>query len=787
MASLELPILIWEDESKNVYGKIMFVYNFPPELNCAVGRSIIQVKKDLQKTAERVCNQLGINKLLDCSDMTIAKETISIKPTHVFEGKSIPETIPIEITMPFTFIRSDDSVGVVEVEFPIVGGSFSCDSKENIRKKAQAYLKNFLADKPVDFLYHLPMPLNVSTDSIRVSTKLKGDRAGENYKRGSNLLNRVASPFNLSTIKSGYIPAWQMQDSVSQLSYALQKDNASVALIGPSGCGKSTVLAAAIKAAEKEYREQSKRNGGAVGASFCENRFWQTNEQRLVLGTKWLGEWQQQVSDAVEELASFDGVLCVENLSRLILDPEQPETSIASYLIPVIRSRRIRVIGEMTPEEHQSLKHVLPEFAALFEPIRLQPLSYTQGVEMLKDMNREFERNHKPYTIDEQMPTITAQLFRRFYGSDAFPGVVSRFWQKTIPLRCRKKEQKYTIENVYDDFITQTGMPQWLFRDDIYLSFDKLKNELSSRIVAQPDACEAAANVIIRFKSAMNNPNRPIGSFLFCGPTGVGKTQMVKTLTRYLFNNQSVKEDSKASASELNKMFRLDMSEYSLPWTARQITESLDGSPSKLIEHVRQHPFSVILFDEIEKADSAVFDVLLNLLDEGRLSDRLGRTTSFKNTIIVMTSNLGSGKKPDSGFIDSSDDASNTQQNRYYKEVERYFRPEFVNRIDQIVVFNKLDRKASEEIVRLELSALKNRLGVKERRLKLYPTENLVAYLVKTGFAPFFGARPLQRAIESKVVVGLAHWITTQTASEGSELVLDWKDDALTIEVKDKK
>jgi ATP-dependent Clp protease ATP-binding subunit ClpC len=252
------------------------------------------------------------------------------------------------------------------------------------------------------------------------------------------------------------------------------------------------------------------------------------------------------------------------------------------------------------------------------------------------------------------------------------------------------------------------------------------------------------------------------------------------------------------------------MSEYSLPWTAPSILEKPDGSPSKLIEQVRQNPFSVVLFDEIEKADSGVFDIILNLLDEGRLQDRQGRVTNFKNTIIVMTSNLGSDKKDSHGFIahdneksivenpedafqirdgqiigslDMDEQTDSASTNKYIKAVEQFFRPEFFNRIDKIIAFNKLDKAASRAIVKLELSALKNRSGIKERNIQLQPTMRLVNKLIELGFDEQMGARPLQRIIESKVVTSLAQWFIDNPSKSHLGLTLDWKSNGVTVQV----
>ncbi|MBR0237850.1 MAG: SUMF1/EgtB/PvdO family nonheme iron enzyme [Thermoguttaceae bacterium] len=767
---------------------------YPDDASCAVAKHAKDAKNALRKAVQKICDQK--DKCWDEyeSNLTIHLGTsrVKTKPTIAYPEKSFPSPFAVEVSVPYVWRQ--DVVGVVDVEFPVLGYSTSFSSSAYLRQEIDMFLRQKLDSVDDAFIYNMKDVCNVRLDQFHVSVKppkkhqlsvqgISFQEDGPGFYDDGTLTNTVIE-LTPAYIRRNYSAAWEMENSVNRLSSELSESSSSIVLVGPSSCGKSTVLVNAIR--KSDYR------------------FWLSNDRRLVQGTKWLGEWQQQVKRIIDTLAGVQGILCIENLAQLVENPDEAESSLAAFFIPFLRTKQIRMIGEMTPEEYQNMKHLLPEFIDLFEPVYVDSLSYAQGRSMLTSMNKDFSRTHGSYHIEEDVAATAAHLFHRFYGESAFPGQAAQFWRKTIPAHYRKKEP-YTTDVLYDDFLTHTGMPQWLFRNEMTLSYSQIFQELSQRIIGQPDACAAVANVILRFKSAMNNSKRPIGSFLFCGPTGVGKTQMVKTMTQYLFGNRSVNQTDEKMP---DRFVRLDMSEYSLPWSAHLILEKPDGSPSKLIEQVRQNPFSVVLFDEIEKADSSVFDVILNLLDEGRLQDRQGRVTNFKNTIIVMTSNLGSQSKDSHGFLandnakrdadvpessmqandgqisgtlDMDNEGDSALQNKYRRAVEQFFRPEFFNRIDNVVAFNKLDRGSSRAIVELELSALKNRTGIKERGIEIQPTPALIDKLIELGFDEQMGARPLQRIIESKVVASLAQWLIENSDENHVKLTLDWESKGVTI------
>jgi ATP-dependent Clp protease ATP-binding subunit ClpC len=279
-------------------------------------------------------------------------------------------------------------------------------------------------------------------------------------------------------------------------------------------------------------------------------------------------------------------------------------------------------------------------------------------------------------------------------------------------------------------------------------------------VIGQTEACRAATSAVLTFKSGLNDPARPISVLLFTGPTGVGKTELSRSLARFLFG----------AAEDSERFVRLDMSEYSLPGSAERLIAGPSGEPSEFINQMRRQPFAVVLFDEIEKADEGVFDLLLSVFDEGRLTDRFGRTTHFQSAVIIMTSNLGATASETPGFGAGDEVASST----YHRAAQIFFRPEFYNRIDSILSFNALGKDNVRRIAIKELDALTAREGMMKKNLKLAWTDRVVDHVVQLGFESRLGARPLQRMIEKEIVTSLALYLNANPHLRDSRITVDF-------------
>jgi ATP-dependent Clp protease ATP-binding subunit ClpB len=308
-----------------------------------------------------------------------------------------------------------------------------------------------------------------------------------------------------------------------------------------------------------------------------------------------------------------------------------------------------------------------------------------------------------------------------------------------------------------------TGVPVSKLLEGEIQKLLHLDEELHKRVVGQDEAVTAVAEAVLRARSGLKDPNRPIGSFIFLGPTGVGKTELARALAEFLFDDERA-------------MIRIDMSEYQERHTVARLIGAPPGyvgydEGGQLTEAVRRRPYSVILFDEIEKAHHDVFNVMLQILDDGRLTDGHGRTVDFKNTIVTMTSNIGSHRILEYRGAFEGREYDQMKQ-AVLDEMRRHFRPEFLNRVDEVIVFHALSEEHLKEIVDIQLTHLRARLA--ERHIQIELTDAARTHLVRTGYNPTYGARPLKRAIQKEVETQLARLILKGEVRDGQTVLVDY-------------
>ena len=336
----------------------------------------------------------------------------------------------------------------------------------------------------------------------------------------------------------------------------------------------------------------------------------------------------------------------------------------------------------------------------------------------------------------------------------------------TLQASSKMIKEEVDVEEIAEVVSRWTGIPVTRMLETERMKLLKLEDELHKRVVGQDEAVRAVADAVRRSRAGMGDEKRPIGSFIFLGTTGVGKTELAKALSEVLFNDE-------------HAMTRIDMSEYQ----ERHSTSRLVGAPpgyvgydegGQLTEAVRRKPYSVVLLDEIEKAHPDVWNVLLQVLDDGRLTDNKGRVVNFKNTIIIMTSNIGSEiiqENYEKINDKNHDEVLERTRDQVMDLLKKSVRPEFLNRVDEVIMFEPLDRAAVREIVVLQLNALMEKL--KERDMLLTPSEELVEHIARVGYDPQFGARPIKRMIQKELLNELSRWIIEGKVEAGTPMVID--------------
>lgn len=564
-------------------------------------------------------------------------------------------------------------------------------------------------------------------------------------------LSEVGRPVGDPVFRRSFGLAWERKEEVARVVQVLGRDHANVVLVGEHGVGKTTVLVQAVREIERTSPDLGEAR---------RQRHWMTSGGRLIAGMKYLGQWQQRCDDVVSELDLIDGVLCVESLLELLLaGGSKAGGGVAGYLLTSLQAGDLRMAAEATPAELDACRRLLPGLADVFTVVRLEELDESRARTALGQLATTLSRATGVAT-DAAAVATTSRLFRRFLPYRPLPGSAAAFLRDlftearqtgwtTSPTALARRIDRAAVTAA---FTRRTGLPEAIIRDDLPLGFDEVVAALERRVIGQTDACRAVAGVVTAFKAGMNDPTRPLGCLMFCGPTGVGKTGLARCLADFLFGHGGPAAGERPAD---DRLVRLDMSEFGTTWSAGRLLTRDDGSPSDLISRLRQQPFTVVLLDEIEKAADEVFDMLLGLLDEGRLTDSIGRTTDFRSAVIIMTSNLGGTSGGSLGF-------GAAPAAGHEVEVRRFFRPEFFNRLDAVVGFQSLDHPTCLAITRKELAALEARQGLARAKLRLTSDAQFVEWLTARGFDLRYGARPLQRAIEMEVIAAVARLLVRQ-------------------------
>ena len=604
-------------------------------------------------------------------------------------------------------------------------------------------------------------------------------------------------------------------------------------LIGEPGVGK-TALAEGL--ARKIVL-------GDVPEDLLDKRILSLDLSGMVAGTKYRGEFEERIKKTLEEVKrSGDVILFIDELHTIVgAGSAEGAVDAANIIKPALGRGEIRVVGATTLNEY---RRYIEKDAALerrFQPVQVGEPSREASLEILKGLREKYEQHHKLQITDEALDAAVnlsaryindrflpdkaidlmdeaasrvrmeteepseelksleekiaaltkdkeAAIQRQDYETAAQLRDIERNYQEQVDLERDKRKKSsaehrpVTAEDIAAVVSGWTGIPVTRMTEDEGQRLLRMEEKLHERVVGQDEAVQAVARAIRRGRVGLKDPKRPTGSFLFLGPTGVGKTELCKSLAEAMFGDETA-------------MVRIDMSEY----MERHTVSRLIGSPpgyvgheegGQLTEKVRRKPYSVILFDEIEKAHEDVWNVLLQILDDGRITDSQGRTVDFKNAVIVMTSNIGAKRLTAAsgrlGFSAGTEDVSKDAERQFRDaqeavlgELRQTFRPEFLNRIDDIIVFRALTEEDIREVARRMLGAVSARMEAMGVRLDA--SAEAVAELARKGFDPKYGARPLRRAIQSRVEDAVAEKLLDGTLKAGDTAKLTVEDEKLLV------
>ncbi|MDP8932446.1 MAG: ATP-dependent Clp protease ATP-binding subunit, partial [Actinomycetota bacterium] len=561
----------------------------------------------------------------------------------------------------------------------------------------------------------------------------------------------------------------------------------------------------------------------------------------LVAGSRYRGDFEERLKKVLKEITTRgDIILFIDELHTLVgAGAAEGAIDAASILKPMLARGEIQTVGATTLDEYR--KH-LEKDAALerrFQPVKVEEPSLVHTIEILKGLRDRYEAHHR-VTITDDALVAAANLADRYISDRFLPdkaidlideagsrlrirsltappdlkdldeqversrvakeaaidaqdferAAALRDEEKKLVDRRQEREKEWRSEGldkvltVDEETIAEvlsnwTGIPVFKLTEEETAKLLRMEEELHKRVIGQSQAISAVSRAIRRTRSGLKDPKRPSGSFIFLGPSGVGKTELAKTLAEFLFGDEGA-------------LIHLDMSEYMEKHTVSRLIGSPPGyvgyeEGGQLTEAVRRRPFSVVLFDEVEKAHPDVFNTLLQIMEDGRLTDAQGHTVDFKNTILIMTSNLGTRDlgAPAVGFAAKSDERSayDKMKAKVDDELKRHFRPEFLNRIDEVIVFHQLTKDEVKQIVDLMVRRVKEQL--QSRALDLELTDQLKGWLAEKGYDPQLGARPLRRTIQRELEDRLSEALLHGEYNASQLIVADVEDDEVVFRAVD--
>lgn len=561
----------------------------------------------------------------------------------------------------------------------------------------------------------------------------------------------------LVAAQQGMFPPVSYREREIETILKLLQSGHSVLLTGPTGCGKSSVVHGLAECLARQ---------NSLGLR-------QLSTASVMAGTRYLGDWESKLARLCEQAEQQQVVLFFSDIWNLASAGRSAtnQNCFLDALRPLIEAGRLRLLGEAMPAQIQTMRRHAG-LLHLFQTVPITPLR-EDAVDAVIDQAAQRAELH----LDAVARRTLLRLTGRFLPARPQPGPALQLLAQVGDYQTQKagigEPEPITPGFIEKVFCIYTGLPRFVVCADEVMPGQQIREWFQQRIIGQEEAIDAVVETITLFKAGLHDPHRPLGSFLFVGPTGVGKTELARALAEFLYGSA-------------NRLLRFDLSEFK-DYHAFELLLGNPGNPeqsARLLDPVRHQPFQVILFDELEKAHPNIWDIFLQLLDEGQLSAPGGEPVDFRNTLVIVTSNVGASAAGSSmGFV--TDDHLAARQSGIRQALEQAFRPEFLNRFQHTVVFHPLTREQIRSIARQELQRIVHREGIADRQLVVDVDDAALDLTVTRGFDPRYGARGLRREIQRRLLVPLATLLMERGAEAGQILRLVVQQDVIQVRVVD--
>jgi ATP-dependent Clp protease ATP-binding subunit ClpA len=699
--------------------------------------SVLRIHQDVEIIAGRYANALQ-KEILDKGQLS---EILSSYPSGKFERAEVSVSFPAAYNRPdypafslsFTYYYSLGEEESIWAIVPVLGlETFAPHPDELEQRLKEAIRLDFTRRRRLQAVQGIISAIWMETLDMEAHTITLKAPTPRELEETVQQKKDLLLPKAAHELKVKHRACYGRKDELDRATQILTSNfQRSLLLVGPSGVGKTALV---LELARRKAKLGIK------------DKIWETTASTLIKELTQDTGWQYNISQLCQELTGRGNILYVRNLMDLfeVGKYEGNDTSIAEYLQPFLSRGELTMITECTAEELAQIEIRSPNYLTAFQRLPLEEPPQDKLEDIILRKTNALAEQHK-VVFEAEAAREAIRLSRRFTPYDGMPGRPIRFLEGLLLNRTGQSIDAGKVKRpeVIQQFCEETGLPRFMVDPDIPMNPEQIEADFNNTVYGQEEAIRRMVGVLSTVKAALARTGKPIASLLFVGPTGVGKTELAKHVARFMFGSE-------------DRLTRFDMSEFSSPYEVQRLIGTGFFSDGLLTSAIRKAPFGVLLFDEIEKAHSNFYDLLLQLLSEGRLTDSQGKLVNFCSTIIIMTSNVGAKNLQRGSIGWGSETSSQDVKQHFITEVQKAFRPELFNRIDQIVPFGPLDRLTIRYVVEREITLLREREGIKYRRLQISLDKDVYDYLAEQGYNPQYGARQLQRAIRNELIIPLA-------------------------------